>query len=89
MPTINIIIKGKVQGVFYRATARDVADALVLKGWIKNTDDGDVEAVVSGGREQLNNFITWCWKGPESAKVAEVIVSDIEDMSFNQFEILK
>ena len=41
MPTVHLLISGKVQGVFFRATAKDVADEIGITGWVKNTDEGD------------------------------------------------
>ena len=77
MPTIHLLIKGKVQGVFYRASAKEVADRLHLTGWVKNTREGHVEALASGPEEDLRLFVEWCKKGPERAVVSEVmIVSD-------------
>ena len=69
MPTIHLLIEGKVQGVFYRATAKQIATQLGLTGWIKNTKDGNVEATVSGDELQLQNFAKWCKQGPDKAEV--------------------
>lgn len=88
MPTIHLFIKGKVQGVFYRATAKKIAQKLKLTGWIKNTD-GNVEAMVTGTQEQLNEFIKWCKQGPEIAKVDDVIVAQHKETSFTDFEIVR
>lgn len=87
--TVHLLIKGKVQGVFYRASARDVAEQLELKGWIRNTDDDDVEAVASGDPDQVKEFIEWCKKGPSRARVDKVIVTDKEDESFDSFRIVR
>jgi acylphosphatase len=87
MPTVHLMIKGKVQGVFYRATARDEAEKLGLTGWIKNTQDGNVEAVVNGSREHIDRYIAWCWKGPARAKVESVEVKDLQEERFDGFQI--
>ena len=89
MPTIHLLIKGKVQGVFYRATAKKIADKLQLTGWIKNTKDGDVEVAATGNEEQLKVFINWCKKGPEKAKVEDVIVTPKTETHFNDFKIVR
>lgn len=89
MPTVHLLIKGKVQGVFYRASAKEIADELGLKGWVKNTDEGNVEAVVSGDEEQLKNFVDWCWKGPRRADVKDVIVTKKEDIQFENFSVIR
>ncbi len=88
MPTIHLLIKGEVQGVFYRATAKKIAQKLKVTGWIKNKD-GNVEAMVTGTQEQLNEFIKWCRQGPEKAKVEDVIVAEQKETSFTDFEIVR
>jgi acylphosphatase len=87
MKTVQLLIKGKVQGVFYRATAKDVADKLGLKGWVRNTKEGDVEVLVTGDEEQLKQFIDWCWKGPSSAKVTDVIITEKALEIFEKFSV--
>lgn len=89
MPTIQLLIKGKVQGVFYRATAKKIADKLNLTGWIKNTKDDDVEATIAGDEDKLQEFINWCKQGPEKAYVEEVIVTKLKDIMFTNFEIIR
>lgn len=76
MRTFHLLIKGKVQGVYYRASAKEVAERLHLSGWIKNTREGHVEALASGREEDLRRFVEWCRKGPERADVQEVIVNE-------------
>ena len=89
MPTVHLIIIGKVQGVFYRATAKDVADEMQLKGWVKNTDEGNVEIIATGEEDQLQRFISWCKKGPARAVVTEVVVTKISEEQFEKFKIVK
>lgn len=89
MPTIHLLVKGNVQGVFYRATAKKVADKLKLTGWIKNTKEGNVEITATGSEEQLNEFIKWCKKGPDKAEVEVVIIRDEPEKYFTEFEIIR
>jgi len=89
MPTIHLLIKGKVQGVFYRATAKKVADELGVTGWIKNTSDNNVAAVVTGTEDQLQKFISWCKKGPARAKVTDVIALKQEETKFDGFSVIR
>ena len=89
MEAVHLLIKGKVQGVFYRASARDKANELGIKGWVKNTRDGDVEIVASGQKESLKNFIDWCHKGPRRAIVTGVTITVMETNNFQDFQILK
>lgn len=89
MPTVHLLIKGKVQGVFYRASAKEIAQTLDLGGWVKNTSEGHVEAVVSGSEKSLQQFIDWCRKGPEKAVVETLTVTSISDQSFAGFRIIR
>jgi acylphosphatase len=89
MPTVHLLIKGKVQGVYYRASAKDRAYELGIKGWIRNTKQGDVEAMASGQLEAITNFINWCKKGPKLASVTTVEISEKADQLFDDFSIIK
>jgi acylphosphatase len=83
------MIKGKVQGVYYRASARDVAREVGVTGWVKNMPDGNVEAIVSGSEERVEKFIEWCRKGPKNAEVLEVIVNESREKPLTDFRIIK
>lgn len=89
MPTKHLLIKGKVQGVFYRATAKDVAGKLGITGWIKNTEDGHVEAMVTGPELQLAQFINWCKQGPSRAVVASVGEKEVAGEIFDGFRVIR
>ena len=69
---VHIIIKGWVQGVFFRASTVEEADRLGLKGWVKNCPDGSVEVVAEGSKNQINVIIQWCHRGPPGARVQNV-----------------
>lgn len=88
MKTVHLIITGKVQGVFFRASAKDVAEKYEVKGWIKNTESGAVEALVTGEPYNIDEFVNWCKEGPEKAKVDHVAVTQKPKMKFPAFEIL-
>jgi len=68
----DLHITGRVQGVFYRASAQEEAMRLGLCGEIRNLPDGAVEAVVEGPRERIEEFIAWCRRGPPGAQVKNV-----------------
>ena len=89
MSTKHLLIKGKVQGVFYRASAKERAELLQLTGWVKNTAAGNVEAVVSGTEENIKAFVEWCKSGPARANVTQVIVQDSEESNFSGFKIIR
>ena len=68
----HLLIVGKVQGVFYRASAKDTAVTLGLTGYVKNLPDGFVEIVAEGSPGKLNQLIEWCKAGPANARVTDV-----------------
>ncbi len=70
----HIIVTGRVQGVFYRATTEETALGLGLTGWVKNRHDGNVEILAEGERTALEKLITWCREGPPMARVKNVSV---------------
>jgi len=70
----EIVVSGRVQGVFFRATAQQEALALGLTGEISNLPDGAVEAVAEGERRAVDDFVAWCKRGPPSARVEDVRV---------------
>ncbi|MBD3354894.1 acylphosphatase [Candidatus Woesearchaeota archaeon] len=69
---IHLIIKGRVQGVFFRANTQKHAEKLNLEGWVKNLPDGNVEVVAEGEKEKIKDFISFCRKGPSSARVDDI-----------------
>ena len=71
----RLVILGWVQGVYFRASARDVARAQRLFGWVRNRLDGAVEAVVEGEKAAVQAFVAWCQHGPPGAQVTEVQVT--------------
>jgi acylphosphatase len=87
MKTIRLTIKGKVQGVFFRATAKDFADDLGIKGWVRNLPDRNVEIIATASEEILQEFIDLCKQGPPKARVDEVIIEEIGLLEFNGFRI--
>lgn len=84
----QIIAMGRVQGVFYRASARDRATELGLTGWVRNKEDGTVEIVAEGDSAKLKELVGWCGRGPKDAMVEDVSVSWSEHLSeFKGFEV--
>jgi acylphosphatase len=69
---LRIIVHGRVQGVFFRSNAEDVAKKLGLKGYVRNTPEGNVEVVAEGAKENLKALLEWCKKGPVIAHVGKV-----------------
>lgn len=89
MSTVHLLIKGRVQGVFYRASAKERAETLRVKGWVKNTAEGDVEITATGSEGDLQRFVEWCKTGPKGAEVASVSVSPLEETPFQNFSIVR
>lgn len=71
----HVYVYGRVQGVFFRASTRDEAKALGIKGWVKNRHNGSVEAVFEGEKDTVDKIVNWCKKGPAGAYVERVDVS--------------
>ncbi len=71
-------IHGKVQGVYFRESARAEAARLGLTGWVRNRDDGTVEAVAEGDPGALEYFVRWCQRGPPTAQVKHLERTDGE-----------
>ncbi len=69
---LHLRITGRVQGVGFRFSALDEARRLNLTGWVRNTDDGDVELVAEGARDRLQRLSTWARVGPPGALVTDV-----------------
>ena len=88
MKNFQLIVSGKVQGVFFRKNTKKEADKLGLKGWVKNEIDSSVKIEVEGEQEVLEKFIGWCKKGPDMASVKDVGISEGEIKNFTSFEIL-
>jgi len=80
----HVIISGRVQGVWFRASTRDKAEQLGLTGWVKNTTDGNVEAVFEGEEKVIDEMIEWCHHGPPLAEVYNVKVQ--KQSSTNHFD---
>ena len=74
----HVLIKGLVQGVFFRATLQERAYELDIAGWVRNKYDGSVEAVFEGENENIEKIIDWCHRGPRGARVKQVLVKDEE-----------
>lgn len=68
----HAIIKGRVQGVFFRMETREAAERRGVTGWVRNKSDGTVEAVFEGEKDSVDSVVQWCKDGPAAAKVEDV-----------------
>lgn len=82
----RIKVFGKVQGVFYRASSKDLAEKLYLKGFARNEDDGSVYIEVEGEPENVDHFIKWTHEGPPKAHVDNVEVEEQEPQNYSSFD---
>jgi acylphosphatase len=89
MNTIRLIVTGKVQGVFYRQSAKAKAMELYITGTVKNLPAGDVEIIATGNREQLDSLITWCKIGPPKAVVTNIRIEELSVQLFGNFSIIR
>lgn len=89
LSAINILIKGKVQGVFFRKSILEKAQELGLFGFVENREDGSVFIEALGEEEALAQFYEWCKTGPEQAEVSTCEKTELEESSeaFESFEI--
>jgi acylphosphatase len=84
----HVYVSGRVQGVFFRDSARQRAEQLGLAGWVRNLPDGRVEAVFEGASEKVREMVWWCREGPSHAEVEDV-EAEIEDSKgdLDRFEV--
>ena len=85
---VHVIISGRVQGVWFRANTRQKAEQLGITGWVRNTKEGNVEAIFEGEENQVNEMIQWCYRGPPLAKIKKVeIINQNTTNNYNEFSI--
>ncbi|RYF98309.1 MAG: acylphosphatase [Chitinophagaceae bacterium] len=89
MKNVNIKITGKVQGVFFRATTKIIADQMGVKGIVKNEKDGSVYLEAEGDEMMVDELINWCKEGPDKAKVENVTVQEGIVKNYRNFEVVK
>ena len=87
MTRVRVQVRGRVQGVFFRAEARARAESLGVAGWIRNLPDGSVEAVFEGEDERVESMVGWCRRGPTGAEVEAVDVEREEPVGEAGFRV--
>jgi acylphosphatase len=83
----DIHVFGRVQGVWFRASAMAEALRLSLHGFVRNEEDGSVYAEAEGPKEALDRFVAWCRRGPARAQVEKVIAAESPLRNFRGFHI--
>ena len=87
MHSITITVSGKVQGVYFRQSTKEMALLVGISGEVKNKVDGSVFITATGTYEQLNQLIAWCRQGPTKARVTGIEVQDIDLQQFDGFSV--
>ena len=88
MKHFDVRIYGSVQGVFFRHSAREKAEELDIKGFVRNEPDGSLYLEVEGEEKTLEKFIDWCHGGPDLARVDKIDIKEGELKNFEKFEII-
>jgi acylphosphatase len=85
----HVVIRGRVQGVGFRAWVEDEARGAGLQGYVRNRRDGSVEAVFSGPQDQVEAMLVACWRGPVGSQVTgiDAVEEGIEPLSDMGFEV--
>ena len=90
MVTAKVRFYGKVQGVWFRASTRDAADKRGVTGWVRNVEDGSVEALFQGEKNTIDDLIDWCCNHQPYARVRRHDVTWTEtDEIFSEFRITR
>jgi acylphosphatase len=88
MKRAHVFISGRVQGVWFRASTKDRADELSLRGWVRNLPDGRVEAVFEGDDRAVEEMVEWCRHGPPMARVDGIEISYEKPQGETSFRII-
>ena len=83
----HVFVSGHVQGVSFRDATRSQAEQLGLSGWVRNTQDGQVEAVFEGDPDTVQQMVEWCKSGPSSADVEDLSVDNERPENLSSFEV--
>lgn len=83
----RVVVSGRVQGVFFRDSCQREASSRGVGGWVRNVDDGTVEAWFEGPAEAVSAMVEWCSSGPPRAEVSDVDVSDVEPSGASGFDV--
>ena len=88
--TKQVLVSGRVQGVFFRAWTKEKAEILGVTGWVRNLSDGRVEALFQGDENVVEEMVQWCRKGPPMASVAEIRFIDADsEENYKKFSITR
>jgi acylphosphatase len=85
---VHVVVSGHVQGVFFRTTCAREARARGVAGWVRNRDDGSVEASFEGDAAAAAAMVSWCRRGPRGASVTDIDVHDEEPTGEHGFRVI-
>ena len=89
MRRVKIVVSGRVQGVYFRLFTQNKAKHLAIKGTVQNLPDGRVEIYAEAEHLMIDKFVKWCSKGPVTARVDNIEVTELEpEFNFTSFEII-
>ena len=83
----RVLVRGRVQGVFFRDTVRNSAERAGVAGWVRNNPDGAVEAVFEGDDAAVERLVALCREGPPAARVEDVEVHDEPETGERGFRV--
>jgi acylphosphatase len=86
--SVQVRVRGRVQGVFFRAEVRARAESLGLSGWVRNEPDGSVAALFAGEPERVDSMVEWCRHGPRGARVDELELTEAPAEQDRGFRVL-
>lgn len=86
---LHVVIRGRVQGVWFREATRQQAEKLGVRGWVRNCADGSVEAVLEGEAGAVRELEAWCRQGPPAARVLEVVSNPEPPGSEKAFRVMR
>ena len=83
----RVVVSGRVQGVWFRESMRQVAERHGVAGWVRNAPDGTVQAVLEGSSEAVARIVDWCRIGPPDASVEDVVSTDEPPEGLVSFDV--
>ena len=89
MKAVRVLVTGRVQGVWFRASTKEQADARGVCGWVRNLEDGRVEALFEGEEDDVDAVLEWCRTGPERARVDKISLKPVEEQGHSEFTVLR
>ncbi len=85
--TLRVLVRGKVQGVGFRMSTVRQAHSLGVTGWVRNLDDGSVEALIQGPHDRIDQMLSWLRVGPRTARVDDLESHEVQEgRHYDRFE---